>query len=125
MMTQFYRVEITSYPEGAVLEEITDEAGDTWQALDPDWEPEGWLADDDTREWWVSNNSDPAFYWPSTKTWWRSRGTAVARKRLIESYGATAEVIVSDPIVWRTPELLRERRIAELEAELAELQAAA
>ncbi|WP_280320178.1 hypothetical protein [Nocardia wallacei] len=96
MNSQFlYRVQIVEYPEGAL---ITDENDPRCGEPDPDWKPEGW----DPEEYWIDTHGRGSanFFWPSTYKEWRSRGPAVARKALIESYGAKAIVQRSAEIVW-------------------------
>lgn len=129
---RLYKVEITAYPEAEAKHYAAMDAA--WLALGnghfdeavldgPGWEPDGWLADPDKRTWWMErHNGDTAFYWPSTKTVYRTRSGAETRAELIRSYGAEVEVIESDEIVWLTEEIRRQRRIAELHTELAALE---
>lgn len=112
---KLYRVEITSYPDGALSEDPHD---DGYSIIDPEWQPEGWAAY--SEEQWGKVRD---FWWPPTKTLYRSRSGATDRARLIESFGATAVVIESEPIVWLTPEVKRARTIAKLRAQIAELEA--
>lgn len=114
---KLYKVEITDYPAEALIQTedgpIVDEA----------WAPANWLADDDERAAWVDRHGSTRFFWPATGRLYRSRSGAKDRARLIESYGATVEVIESEPIVWLTPEVRRARRIHALETELLDLHA--
>lgn len=113
---KLYKVEITNYPAEALIQTedgpIVDEA----------WAPANWLADDDERAAWVERHGDTRFFWPATWRLYRSRSGAKDRARLIESYGATVDVVESEPIVWLTPEIRRARRIEALEAELMALR---
>lgn len=128
---KLYKVEITALPDGARrYHEALDAAfeairGGECPATDwaPEaWAPDGWLEDELEREWWIKRHGDTRFFWPSTKRLYQSRSGAEARAALIRSYGATVEVIESDEIVWLTPEMKRERKIAELRAEIARLE---
>lgn len=89
-----YRVEIRKYPEGA-LEFYTD-GDESFGYPDPEWTPEGWTPDDE----WVSRFGSTRFFWPSTKREYKSKSSAKARARLIEFYGAKAEVVQSSLITW-------------------------
>lgn len=123
---RLYKVEITALPIGSRYycnANVPGEFGDAYEAL-ADWMPDGWLEDEETRREWIERHGDTRFYWPSTKRLYQSRSGAEARAALIRSYGATVEVIKSDEIVWLTPEIKRERRLAELRAEIARLEVA-
>lgn len=120
---KLYKVEITAYPSGSMIEDDNDFTGD-FMHPDPAWTPEGWLDNDLAREQWVERHGDTRFFWPSTNRLYQSRSGARDRAALIEAYGATAVVIESEPIVWLTPEVRRARRIEALEAELRDLRGA-
>lgn len=119
---KLYKVQITAYPTAALLLDETAPAGE-FAGLDESWSPPGWLADDHDREEWITRHGDTQFFWPATGRLYQSRSGATARARLIEAYGATVEVVESEPIVWLTPEVRRARRIEALENELLELRA--
>ena len=116
---KLYKVNITSYPMGALLD---DPRNVEYSIDNPDWTPAGWLEDGLARAEWIKRHGDTRFFWPSTKRLYQSRSGAEARAALIRSYGATVDVIESDEIVWLTPEIKRERKIAELRAEIARLE---
>ena len=118
---KLYQVEILALPEGARQYDPFD--SDLYD-VDPGWVPDGWLEDEDERREWVARYGDARFFWPSTRKLYQSRSGAEARAALIRSYGATVEVVESDEIVWLTPEIKRERKIVELRAEIARLEAA-
>ncbi len=91
-----YRVQIVEYPKGALKQSSYDP--DHWY-VDLDWQPEGWAPDE---EWIERFGRDTAaqFFWPSTYKEWRSRSSAMKRKRLIESFGAKCIIQRSAEIVW-------------------------
>lgn len=93
MSDYLYRVVIIEYPKGALVPSMYDP--DTL-IEDPDWEPEGWEATDE----WIERFAHDRFFWPSTYKEYKSRSGAMARKRLIESYGAKCIVQRSARIVW-------------------------
>lgn len=95
-MTCLYRVRIIEYPEDALKR---DEFDPDYSYPDPDWKPEGWAPDAEWIERFGRDTGDQ-FFWPSTRKEWKSRGPAVARKALIEFYGAKAIVQRSAEIVW-------------------------
>lgn len=95
---------------------------DIVQELKRDWEPEGWLADPVDREEWIARYDSARFFWPKADKIYFTRGTARKRAKLLESYGAKVTIIESEPIVWLTPERIRENRIEELEREIADLR---
>jgi hypothetical protein len=88
-----YRVAVTAYPEGAF--ECINEEADLWIPT-PGWEPPGWRP--------VGNYTQmlgtSEFIWPVTSHVYGSRSTAEKRRKLLESYGATAIVEQSSRIVW-------------------------
>lgn len=118
---KLYKVEIITYPAGSLSE---DSFHDAFALDDERWSPDGWLADDDERTEWIERHGNTRFFWPSTKRLYQSRSGAQARANLIESYGATVEVVESAPIVWLTADVRRALRIKALEAELAALREA-
>lgn len=93
-----YRVRVTGYPEGS-WEQIGDPEADMWIPT-PGWRPPGWRP--------VGNYTQimgtDEFVWPVTNQVYGSRSTATKRKKLLESYGATAVVEQSSRIVWPDPE---------------------
>ncbi|MDV7194652.1 hypothetical protein [Mycolicibacterium fortuitum] len=93
-----YRVRVTSYPDGS-WERIGDPEADMW-ILTPGWRPPGWRP--------VGNYTQimgtDEFVWPVTNQVYGSRSTATKRKKLLESYGATAVVEQSSRITWPDPE---------------------
>lgn len=119
---KLYKVEITALPAGALRPDESDPTGDTL-VIDETWAPCDWLANEDERSAWVERHGDTRFFWPATGRLYQSRSGAKDRARLIESYGATVNVIESAPIVWLTPEVRRARRIETLETELRDLRA--
>ncbi|MEV6555922.1 hypothetical protein AB0M22_09410 [Nocardia sp. NPDC051756] len=86
---------IVEYPEGAL---IADERDPRCGEPDPDWEPQGW----DPDEYWTDTHGrgSTEFFWPTTYKEWRSRGPAVKRKNLIESFGARCIIQRSAAIEW-------------------------
>lgn len=91
-----YRVQIVSYPEGALKRSEYDP--DSFYE-DPDWKPAGWAPDEE----WVERfgrGTGTQFFWPSTHKEWKSRSSAMRRKKLIESYGAKCIVQRSAQIAW-------------------------
>lgn len=94
MSAQFlYRVQIVEYPAGS------------WADVEygsypnPDWEPDGWAPDEE----WIERFgriTGAQFFWPTTSKEWRSRSSAVKRKKLIESYGARCIIQRSSRISW-------------------------
>lgn len=120
---KLYRVEITALPIGSrcYYAEVDGKFGDAYEAL-TGWTPDGWLEDEVERREWILRYGDTRFFWPSTRKLYQSKSGAEARAALIRSYGATVEVIESDEIVWLTPEMKRDRKIAELRAEIARLE---
>lgn len=92
MTDRIYKVEIVAYPEGSD---------------DYDWEPDDWNG------YPGDMPGDPSvFQWPSTSHLYASRSGAMARKRLIESYGATARVLVTETEWVEERESVRRRRVA-------------
>lgn len=118
---KLFKVEIVAYPAGSLIE---DSRNDEWSIVDPDWAPADWLDDNDAHDAWLKRHGNTSFFWPSTKRLYQSRSGAQARAALIESYGATVEVVESAPIVWLTADVRRALRIKALEAELAALREA-
>ena len=88
-----YRVRVTAYPEGAF--ECIDEDADYWIPT-PGWQPPGWRP--------VGNYTQmlgtDEFVWPVTNQVYAARSTAEKRRKLLESYGATAIVEQSSRITW-------------------------
>lgn len=116
--TRVYTVEIIDYPEAFLIWKTEDEiAGwerdcylvelhrDTGGVLygypNPAWQPEGWpeyAEDNDIRN--RHNGAPSAFFWPDTTRIYKSRSSATRRKRLIEQWGATAEIYEAD-LAWQ------------------------
>lgn len=139
----FYRAVITGYPEGSrittTVRDLTedqremfdiyaDEIGDAGLddivdlGPDPTWEPEGWLADPERLADWIEYHKDAKFFWPTDQKMWGTYRTAQQRARLLESYGASAKVVQSDPLHWPSDEELREREIAKLQGQIERLR---
>lgn len=93
MKHYLYRVQITEYPAGALA---PDPFVPEWSEPDPDWKPEGW----DPSPEYIARFGSRQFHWPTTNKEWKSRSSAMTRKKLIESYGAKAIVQRSSEIVW-------------------------
>lgn len=140
MMTKLWKLEVVALPESAMrtvrvfeLEEWElegyevfldeHEPDDTVRLPVDNWAPPGWLEDADVRAWWIDSHETEQFFWPKSTTLYFSKSSARKRARLIESYGATVNVIESETVTWLTPERIREKRIAELELLLADLKA--
>ena len=92
-----YRVVITKFPEGALFFYTDD--GEEFGDIDPEWEPENWNPDEE----YISRFGSRKFFWPSTKYEYRSQSSARSRARLIESFGATTEIVRSSLITWPEP----------------------
>lgn len=110
---KLYKVEITSYPADAL--DVDPDGDSSWPC--PLWQPEGW-GEYSAARWGEVRR----FWWPSTKRLYQSLSGAKARAALIEHWGATAEIVESDEIVWLTPDVKRARRIAALRRELDHLE---
>jgi len=130
---KLYTVEIASLPVEARCyyvepfgEPEDDVLGDIYEASDT-WEPEGWGAYCIGR--WGEFRK---FFWPSTRTIYRSRAAAQGRADLIESFGARARVLVTETR-WESVDERRDRiaadkrekRIAALRAQIAAIEATA
>lgn len=126
---KLYLVEITDYPAAAV-DVAASAAEEIGFYLDMDWRPDGWLADPEQRAAWIARHGDDRFFWPKAGLIYKSRSAAQARVDLIESYGATAVVLVTETS-WQTLDAARaererdrrSRRIADLRARIARLEA--
>lgn len=106
---RIYKVQITAYPAAAcaILDEPLTDIGYEVDVTPPiegkigylcdDWQPEGWDE---------SDMGGRPFYWPTTNRLYRSRSAAVARQRLIESYGATTVLLVSE-LAWQDDRKVR------------------
>ena len=113
-----YTVEIIDYPEASLVWKTDDEIA-SWESdsyvgelhrdngdvlygfLDPAWQPDGWTEyaeDNDIRN--RHNGAPSAFFWPDTTRIYKSRSSATRRKRLIEQWGATAEIYEAD-LAWQ------------------------
>lgn len=116
---RIYKVEITAYPAAAcaILPEPDECIGIEVNVTPPidgkigylcdDWQPDGW------------DESRGQFYWPTTNRLYRSRSAALRRKQLIESYGATAVLLVSE-LDWQDDLKARANRRLERAHERAE-----
>lgn len=91
MKSYLYRVVIVEYPKGART--LSEYGG---EYTNYSWQPEGWSADEE----YVQRMRSDRFFWPSTDREYKSRSGAVARKKLIESFGARCIIQRSAPIVW-------------------------
>lgn len=102
MSDYLYRVVIVDMPEGS----LTQMPGYPEYSIEtPGWAPEGW---NPSPKWILRfGRGSDEFFWPSTSKEYKSRSGATARKKLIESYGATCIIQRSARIVW--PEDGRER----------------
>ena len=122
-----YTVEIIDYPEASLIWKTEDEVAG-WErdcylvelprvggrALygypNSAWQPEGWIEyaeDNDIRN--RHNGAPSAFFWPDTTRIYKSRSSAARRKRLIEQWGATAEIYESD-LAWQPVAAANARR---------------
>ena len=122
-----YTVEIIDYPEASLVWKTDDEIA-SWESdsyvgelhrdngevlygfLDPTWQPEGWTEyaeDNDIRN--RHNGAPSAFFWPDTTRIYKSRSSATRRKRLIEQWGATAEIYEAD-LAWQPVAAANARR---------------
>lgn len=86
-----YRLIVQYPPEAYYPAEMS--MGD---ALDPDWEPEGW------RQLMPEDWHGDEFAWPKNKLYWSKSG-AEARADLFRKYGAIVTVVKSNPITWTDP----------------------
>ncbi|MCT7369411.1 hypothetical protein [Mycolicibacterium llatzerense] len=96
-----YRVTVTAYPSGAF--ECVNEEADIWIPT-PGWQPPGWRPVGNYTQ--IMGTSE--FIWPVTTHVYGSRSTAEKRRKLLQSYGATAVVEQSSRIVWPTPEVMED-----------------
>lgn len=92
-----YRVRVTGYPKGSWT--CINEEEDFWVPT-PGWAPPGWRPEGR----YVEMLGTSEFVWPTTNQVYGSRSTATRRKKLLESYGATAVVEQSSRITWPDPE---------------------
>lgn len=92
-----YRVRVTSYPAGSY--ECTNVDEDYWDPV-PGWAPPGWRP----AGRYVEMLGTSEFVWPVTNKVYGSKSTADKRRKLLESYGATAVVERSSRITWPDPE---------------------
>lgn len=90
MKQYLYRVVITEYPAGALIQ------AQYGSYPDPDWKPEGWKADDE----WTARFGTDGFFWPSTDREYKSRSGARTRAQLVERYGAKTVIQRSSLITW-------------------------
>ncbi len=122
---RLYTVEITDYPRDGEGGCYTSR-----DSIDIEWRPDGWLADPEQRAAWVDRHGDDRFFWPKSKLIYKSRSAAQARADLIESYGATAEVLVTETD-WQSladakasrDRARRQKRIAALRKQIADMEA--
>ena len=69
--------------------------------LDYCWQPEGWDEYAEAND--IRSRADgelSSFFWPDTSKIYKSRASAVRRKRLIEQWGAVAEIYEAD-LAWQ------------------------
>lgn len=118
-LDRIYRVQITAYPRAAcaILDEPLEYIGIEVDVTPPIDGKIGYLCDDFQPDNW--NEDRGQFYWPSTKHLYRSRSAALRRKQLIESYGATAVLLVSE-LVWQDDRAVRTHRRIDKAHERAE-----
>ena len=116
--TRVYTVEIIDYPEASLIWKTEDEIAG-WErdcylvelprvggrALygypNSAWQPDGWDGYAEAND--IRSRADgelSSFFWPDTSKIYKSRASAVRRKRLIEQWGAVAEIYESD-LAWQ------------------------
>ncbi|MBF6368372.1 hypothetical protein IU469_22000 [Nocardia puris] len=91
-----YRVQVTSWPQGSMRQDPHDP---DCSYPDRSWRPPNWSPSPQ----WVGRyggDTGDAFFWPKTDRWYRSRSSAARLRKLLESYGATAIIQRSAPILW-------------------------
>ena len=103
---RIYKVQITAYPAAAcaILDKPLTDIGHEVDVTPPIEGKIGYLCDDWRPEGWDESRGE--FYWPTTNRLYRSRSAAVARQRLIESYGATTVLLVSE-LAWQDDRKVR------------------
>ena len=112
-----YTVEIIDYPEAFLVWKTDDEIA-SWESdsyvgelhrdngevlygfLDPTWQPEGWTEYAEDNDIRTRAGNIPRFFWPDTTRIYKSRSSATRRKRLIEQWGAVAEIYEAD-LAWQ------------------------
>lgn len=93
MRDYVWTIRVTSMPEGSVLDD---------GSFNPAWEPEGWGEEmASLKRAGIMRPEETDFFWPAMDKVWMSRSTATKRVKLLERYGATAEVVRS-PLSWET-----------------------
>lgn len=113
---KLYTVEIVDYP-------CDGEGGHyTFSGVEMEWVPDGWLSDPENRAEWIARHGDDRFFWPKSGLIYKSRSAAQARADLIESYGATAVVLVSEPEWKSLAEARAEREAARRQARIEDLR---
>ena len=112
-----YTVEIIDYPEAFLIWKTEDEIagwerdcylvelhrvnGDVLYGYpNPAWQPEGWTEYAEVNDIRTRAGNIPRFFWPDTTRIYKSRSSAARRKRLIEQWGATAEIYEAD-LAWQ------------------------
>lgn len=60
---------------------------------EPGWAPPGWQPDSD----YVTRFHTAEFYWPSVRSAYLSRSSAVRRANLLEKYGAAVRLLRAEP----------------------------
>lgn len=96
MSDYLYRVQIVSFPEGAMK---PSRQNPNFSYPDPTWEPAGWDPDEE----WVERfgrDTGRQFFWPKTDRVYQSRSSAAKLRQLVESYGAKAIIQRSSRILW-------------------------
>ena len=94
MSDYLYRVVVTSYPDGALIDYEVD--GETFAELDRDWAPAGWVPEGR----YVEIMGTDKFVWPVTTKEYKSRSSAKARADLLRRYGAECVIQRSSRITW-------------------------
>ncbi|MCF8609999.1 hypothetical protein L5G28_07470 [Gordonia sp. HY285] len=87
-----------SFPEGSheVVSHSDDGFEETYLIPVEGWAPPGWRPEGN----YVELVGTREFVWPTTRKVYHSRSTAKNRADLLESYGATAVIERSNPIIW-------------------------
>ncbi len=124
--TRVYTVEIIDYPEASLVWKTDDEIAkweqdsylgemhrDTGDVLygypNPAWQPEGWTEYAEDNDIITRAGNIPRFFWPDTTRIYKSRSSAARRKRLIEQWGAVAEIYEAD-LAWQPVAAANARR---------------
>ena len=121
-----YTVEIVQYPEESLVWKTADEVSG-WERdcylvelhrvdghvlygyPNSAWQPEGWTEYAEDNDIRTRAGNIPRFFWPDTTRIYKSRSSAARRKRLIEQWGATAEIYEAD-LAWQPVAAANARR---------------